>query len=165
MKTLKFLPVACIFIVASCQPLLQRTTAGQSVQPACERYIKTEDGGHRYLVKQVNKVIDGDTFDATLLCTDTALGTNIRVRIMRINCPELRAKCEEEQEKALMAREALRLLLSNAKQIEVVLYPKDNYDRYLGDVYVDSQSAADILLEKGLAKPYFGKGKKPRWCK
>ena len=156
----KSLPLACIFIVASCHPLLQRTTAGQDIKTR----TATEDGGHRYLVKQINKVIDGDTFDATLFCREMPLCTNIRIRIMGINCPELRANCKEEQKKALIARETLRSLLNNAHQIEVVLYPKDKYDRCLGDIYVDSQNVADMLLEKGLAKPYYGKGKMLSWC-
>ena len=129
----KFLPLAFIFIVASCHPLLQRTTTAQDTQSfpsKCNHYTETEDGGHRYTVKQVNKIIDGDTFDVTLLCTDTALCTNIRIRIMSINCPELQAKCEEEQNKALLARATLKSLLDSAHQIEIVLYPKDKYDRH-----------------------------------
>ena len=47
---------------------------------------------------------------------------------------------------------------------EVVLYAKDKYNRYLAKVYADNQNVAEVLLKKDLAKPYYGKGKKPDWC-
>ena len=166
MKTLipKPLSLVCVFFIGTACLLFHKTTLAQNTEQLRKPDTVTEDGARRYLVKQIDKIIDGDTFDATLFCTDMALCTNIRIRIMSINCPELRASCEEEKKKALMAREVLRSLLDKADRIEVLLYPKDKYDRYLGDIYLDSQNLADILIEKGLAKPYYGKGKAPDWC-
>ena len=137
MNTNLNLQIACLCLLSACA---QPTTTSQD-HPSTPK--RTEDGGHRYVVKHINKIIDGDTFDATLHCTDKALCTSIRVHIMGINCPELRANCEKEQKKALLARTALQSLLERAEQIEIVLYPKDGYGRYLCYVYADDQNIVD----------------------
>ena len=158
MKTNLNLQVACLCLLSACA---QPTTTSQDPP---SNHKRTKDGGYRYVVKHINRIIDGDTFDATLHCTDKALCTSIRIRIRDINCPELNGNCAEERKKASEAQIALHALLGDAQQIEIVLYPKDGYGRYLCYVYADGQNIGDMLLERGIAQPHYGKSRRPSWC-
>ena len=94
MKTPKPTRYDCTLFMLS-HSLLQ-PTADQRIQ---KRHRSTDDGGHHYLVKKIDKLINGDTFDTTLLCTDTALCSHIRIRIPA-DSVELSGTCTEEKEKS-----------------------------------------------------------------
>lgn len=85
-------------------------------------YKPTEDSGHRYVVKQVNKVTDGDTFDAILVCTNKLLRSDVHIRILATEFAELRNKCIEDNEKLWETKKVLFTWLNEAKKIEVVIY-------------------------------------------
>ena len=95
MKVSKPTQYDCIFFIVS-QSLFQQTTTAEDIQ---KHYTPTNDGEQHYVVKQVNKVIGG-TFGATLVCTDMALCSKIRIWIPGTNCVELNGKSTEEKEKA-----------------------------------------------------------------
>ena len=69
--------------------------ANQRIQ---KRHKSTDDRGHHYLVKQVDKVVNGGTFEATLFCTDVALFPNIQIAISGMNCVDLSGMHIEENE-------------------------------------------------------------------
>ena len=124
---------------------LLQPTVTQRIQ---KHHRSTDDGGHHYLVKQVDKAINGDTFDVTLLCTEVALCTHIRIRIPA-DSVELSGICAEEKEKEQEAPEVLFSYLNKAQKIEVVMYyPADKDCKYLGSMYVDSQILGDMLLRE-----------------
>jgi micrococcal nuclease len=111
---------------------------------------------------QVVRVVDGDTFDASARIW---LGQDIkiRVRIMGIDAPELRARCDAERERAEVARDFL------ARRIEggEVKLTSVRYDKYGGCVDAAVADAggdiARAMLKAHLAHPYEG-GRRASWC-
>lgn len=110
----------------------------------------------------VERVVDGDTIQVR---ADIWLGQSlsIRVRIDGVDAPELEARCPEERERAVAARDLLvrRLGTGSVKLTRIV------YDKYGGRVRAhvgDSKGdIAEALLAANLARPYFG-GRREPWC-
>ena len=101
------------------------------------------------------RVLDGDTFEARVPVWP-GMQITTRVRLRGIDAPELRARCDDEREKALAAREALaRLLAQGAVGIARV-----GQDKYGGRVDADVSTAGthDVsaaMLQGGFARPLF----------
>lgn len=118
---------------------------------------------------QVVKLIDGDTVQVLVQTfPDHYLFTDIRIG--EIDTPEKRSQCESdaarkrEKDKAEQASEATRQLIEGK---DVLLYGV-KFEKYggrvLGDVRTESGvSAAQNLIDKGLARPYDGRTK-TSWC-
>ena len=70
----------CIFFTLS-QSLFEPTATAQDTH---KHHTPTEDGGHHYVVEQVDRVADGDASEATLTCVDMAHGSKIRIRVLGI---------------------------------------------------------------------------------
>jgi micrococcal nuclease len=110
----------------------------------------------------VSRVVDGDTIEVR---ASVWLGQTltIRVRIDGVDAPELEARCAEERQMALAARDFLARRLDGAsvKLTQVV------YDKYGGRVRVGVADAkgdiAGALLKSGLVRPYYGERRMP-WC-
>ena len=85
------------------------------------------------------------------------------MRIDGVDAPELEARCPEERERAVAARDLLvrRLGTGSVKLTRIV------YDKYGGRVRAhvgDSKGdIAEALLAANLARPYFG-GRREPWC-
>ena len=65
--------------------------------------------------------------------------------------------------KAKEARDFVKAMLSNAKEITLANVTRDKYFRVLADVYVDGVSLSELLIENKLAFSYDG-GTKRSWC-
>jgi len=117
-------------------------------------------GGHP---AEVVQVLDGDTFEARVRIWP-GMEITTRVRLRGIDAPELHARCDAEQVKALAARDALaRLLAEGAVGIARV-----GQDKYGGRVDADVSTArtpdvAAVLLGGGYARRYSG-GRRESWC-
>ena len=117
----------------------------------------------------VISVHDGDTFNVNIRNIPAIFGTNVPVRIVGIDTPELASKCSFPMErlsevvKAKEAREFVKAMLSNAKEITLANVARDKYFRVLADVYVDGVSLSELLIENKLAFSYDG-GTKRSWC-
>jgi endonuclease YncB( thermonuclease family) len=111
----------------------------------------------------VERVIDGDTIEVR---ADIWLGQSvlIRVRIDGIDTPELEARCPEERQRAVAARDFLVHRLAGGAAVKL---SRVTYDKYGGRVRArvsDAQSdIADALLAADLARPYYG-GRREPWC-
>ena len=103
----------------------------------------------------VTKVYDGDT------CTvDIDLGLRAwlrgeKIRLRRINAPELR---KESREAGLRSRDFLReLILGKEIILETIKDRRGLYGRYLGEIWLlkDGQyvNINDIMVEQGYAVP------------
>ena len=90
------------------------------------------------------RAIDGDTFEVA----------GERVRIRGVDTPELKSKGKEKAI-ALAAKEELQRLLSRSFHVE--RSGKDKYGRTVADVFVGNDNVADVLIEKGLGRPYLYK--------
>ena len=117
-----------------------------------------------YTIEKIISVYDGDTFRADIRGLPDIIGKNIAIRILGINTPEIKGKCEEEKIVAIKARDFSRKALFNAKTITLKNLKRDKYFRLLADVYFDDIDLANALLVNNFAVKYSGK-KKPSWCK
>lgn len=119
---------------------------------------------YEYRVKQVLKVVDGDTIDVVI-----DLGFDIsytsRVRLAGIDTPESRTTDSREKQLGLEVKEYLKKQLEGATDIVIKTEKVDSsekYGRILGWVFVN-QSTGSLNMEmvnKGYAWDYDGGTKK-----
>ena len=95
-------------------------------------------------VSRLLRVIDGDTFACDINEHSTIAGKNISIRLRGINTPELRSKDSEERKSAILEKQRLSDLLTNALVIELRNIDRDKYFRIDADVYIDG---IDILTK------------------
>ena len=105
---------------------------------------------------------DGDT--CTFAFPDwPELFQKMPVRLRGLDAPEIRGKCLDEATKAIAAKSALRFALATAEYVELRKVERDKYFRLLAEVWVDGRDVAELLIRKGLARPYEG-GTRKSWC-
>lgn len=114
-------------------------------------------------VGEVVSIYDADTFRVNIKHWPPIIGVSIPIRVVGIDAPEIRGRCESEKLAARQAREITVDLLSKAQHIELRSLKRGKYFRLLADVWVDGQRLADQLILSGLARPYDG-GKRKGWC-
>ncbi len=115
------------------------------------------------VVTQVTSIYDGDTFRGNIAGWPAIIGERIPIRIAGIDAPELRAHCRRE---LLLARAAKRRtveLLRSAHTIELRHIHRGKWFRLIANVIVDGKDLGRILVEEGLARPYYG-GRRRSWC-
>ena len=122
---------------------------------------RTEYGS--VVVNDVRTVYDGDTFKVTIRDWPPIIGDKISVRILGIDTPELRAKCEAEKILARKAKQFTVEKLSAASKVELLNLKRGKYFRILANVKVDGKDLGSQLTQAGLAVPYDG-GSKKNWC-
>ena len=115
---------------------------------------------YEYYVKEVTKVVDGDTIDVIL-----DLGFDVmfksRVRLAGIDTPESRTKDLDEKKLGLEAKEYLKHAIESAKDI-VIKTEKINstgkYGRILGWIFLDGaiNSINNEMVKNGYAWEYLG---------
>ena len=110
-----------------------------------------------------NVCYDGDTCYVSAPALPGKL-SKMSVRVLGIDTPEIKGKCEKEKELALIGRQTANQLFRAADKIEFKDLKWDKYGgRVLSNVYLDGKLYSNILIEKGLARPYDG-GAKKGWC-
>lgn len=118
---------------------------------------------YEYRVKNVTKVVDGDTIDV-----DIDLGFDIsysqRVRLAGIDTPESRTADKFEKSLGLESKEYLKYKLKDAKLIVIKTEKPDSsekYGRILGWLYIDGNTISinDQMIEDGYAWGYLGDAK------
>ena len=125
---------------------------------------------YEYKIKQIDRIVDGDTIDATIdLGFDVLYKT--RVRLYGINTPEIRTKDLEEKARGQAAKQRLNEIINKAVHMghHLILQSdeKDKYGRYLGTIIiVDCRPEHNtrsnwlyvnkMLVEEGHAVPYYG---------
>jgi micrococcal nuclease len=120
-------------------------------------YTSEELSRYTYKAKIV-AAYDGDTIDV-----EVDLGFNItntiRLRLNRINAPEIRGGTTESKALALEARDFVRSLLNQVIIVKTFKDKKEKYGRYLADVYFFTMREDscgficlnDELVDRGLA--------------
>ena len=115
---------------------------------------------YEYYVKEVTKVVDGDTIDVVI-----DLGFNIlyssRVRLAGIDTPESRTADKFEKELGLESKKYLADRIKAAKNIVIrteKLDSSEKYGRILGWVYLDGESNSinNQMILRGYAWGYMG---------
>ena len=119
---------------------------------------------HFYKVKEVIKIVDGDTVD---LLIDLGFETyrKTRVRMSGINAWESRTKNLKEKELGLAAKDRRRELCEQAMEkesLKILSTKKEKYGRYLGVLYGNGKNINDLLVSEGHAHLYAG-GKRKKY--
>ena len=118
---------------------------------------------YKYFVKEVTKVVDGDTIDVII-----DLGFDImfssRVRLAGIDTPESRTTDKVEKALGLESKEYLKKNLKDAKSIIIKtekMNSSEKYGRILGWLYIndDTESINDKMINDGYAWGYLGETK------
>lgn len=101
------------------------------------------------------RVIDGDTLELRI---SVFPGHDIisRVRLARIDAPELSSPCAHERDAATAARRALRDLVANGPLVVRDPRPDKYFGRVVADVSTGGLDISDRLMADGMATPYDG---------
>lgn len=117
----------------------------------------------RVTVDEVRSIYDADTFHVTINDWPDIIGKSMSIRVLGVDAPEMRGKCQSEKLAARRAKQHTVELLRSAKVIELTNMKCGKYFRILANVMIDGKSLADSLIKNGFARPYDG-GKRGGWC-
>jgi micrococcal nuclease len=115
---------------------------------------------YEYYVKEVTKVVDGDTIDVII-----DLGFDVmfksRVRLAGIDTPESRTRDLDEKKLGLEAKDYLKHAIEASKDIVIKtekLNSSEKYGRILGWIFLDGaiNSINNEMVQKGYAWEYSG---------
>tara|TARA_B110000503_G_scaffold24933_1_gene39295 strand:- start:17223 stop:17624 length:402 start_codon:yes stop_codon:yes gene_type:complete len=115
---------------------------------------------YEYYVKEVTKIVDGDTVDVII-----DLGFDVmfksRVRLAGIDTPESRTRDLDEKKLGLEAKEYLKHAIESATDIVIKtekMNSSEKYGRILGWIYLDGAETSinSEMVEKGYAWAYLG---------
>jgi micrococcal nuclease len=118
---------------------------------------------YEYFIKDVIKVVDGDTIDVII-----DLGFDImfasRVRLAGIDTPESRTKDKLEKALGLESKKYLSDRLKDAKNIVVKtekINSTEKFGRVLGWLYINNEKVSlnEEMIESGYAWTYLGEAK------
>ena len=121
-----------------------------------------------YRIKQITKVVDGDTIDA-----DIDLGFDIslskRIRLAAVDTPESRTADANEKKYGLESKEWLKHKVENAGHILIKTELPDStekYGRIIGHLFVNDQSNSlnEQMVIEGYAWNYDGGTKKKNFA-
>jgi micrococcal nuclease len=113
-----------------------------------------------YYVKEVTKIVDGDTIDVVIdLGFDISFTT--RVRLAGIDTPESRTKDLAEKALGLESKAYLASILEGAENIVIKtekINSTEKFGRVLGWLYVNGEidSVNSEMIDKGYAWKYLG---------
>ena len=111
------------------------------------------------------KNYDGDTLTVNISGYPDIIGRNIQIRVLGIDTPELKGRCDNEVLKAVEAKTFIHNELTKASRIDIIEVGRDKYFRIDGDVVYDGKSLRKEMLDRGYAIPYDGGTKTNPWCK
>jgi len=115
------------------------------------------------IVTEVTSIYDADTFRVDIGEWPSIVGERVPIRVLGVDAPEIRGKCDQEKVKASKAKQFTVEHLRNAKVIKLRNIQRGKYFRLLADVYVDNKSLSDLLIKSGHAREYDG-GTRQGWC-
>jgi micrococcal nuclease len=113
-----------------------------------------------YRIREIHKVVDGDTIDA-----DIDLGFSIslekRIRLAGVDTPESRTTDLKEKAMGLESKEWLKKKLEGAKDIIIKTELPDStekYGRIIGHLFINGQETSlnNQMIDEGYALAYDG---------
>ena len=116
-----------------------------------------------YRIREIHKVVDGDTIDA-----DIDLGFDIsltkRIRLAGVDTPESRTSDANEKKYGLESKEWLKKRCENAKDILIKTELPDStekYGRIIGHLFINGEETSlnNQMITEGYAWPYKGDAK------
>ena len=111
----------------------------------------------------VVSVYDGDTFKINLNCSLAVYCEKVPVRVLGVDCPEIKGKTEKEKQLAQKAKTFTKNFLNNAP-FSLTDCSRDKYFRLLCKVYnAQGQNLADELIKRDLGYKYYGGTKSDKY--
>ena len=111
----------------------------------------------------VVSVYDGDTFKINLNCSLALYCEKVPVRVLGVDCPEMKGKTEKEKQLARKAKDFTKNFLDNGP-ISLTDCSRDKYFRLLCKVKnSQGQNLADELIKRDLGYKYYGGTKSDRY--
>jgi micrococcal nuclease len=86
-----------------------------------------------------------------------------RVRLANADTPEIEGQCQEEIDRAMIARDYTRTLVVGEVVTLSAIEPDKYRKRIDAYVSIDGRDLGDALIAAGLARPYTG-GQRAGWC-
>lgn len=112
---------------------------------------------------EVTRHRDGDTFDIQLPLPEPL--NKAAIRILGIDTPEKRGKCEKERQGSAAATQRLIELIPVGTIVTLTNFKWDKFGgRINADVFIDGVDVGSQMIEEGHAIPYTGRGPKHDWC-
>ncbi len=117
-----------------------------------------------FKIKNVIKIVDGDTIDVDIDLGMNTIKANERIRLAGIDTPESRTTDKFEKSLGLESKEYLKSKLKEAKSIIIKTELPDStekYGRMLGWIYLDGDTVSinDHMINDGYAWKYMGETK------
>ncbi len=113
---------------------------------------------YEYSIKNVVRVVDGDTVDVEI-DLGFSLTKKERIRLAGIDTPETRTKNDEEKKLGIDAKEYLTMRLDSSKNLIVKTEKDGKYGRMLGWLFDDNRSINRDMTDLGYAWIYGGGSK------
>jgi len=114
-------------------------------------------------VTEIRSIYDADTFKVSIPEWPAIIGKSISIRILGIDAPEIRGKCQAEKDMARAAKQFTVEKLRSAEAVELRDMQRGKYFRILANVYVDGYNLGEMLVKAGHARKYDG-GRREGWC-
>lgn len=111
----------------------------------------------------IHDCYDGDTCTISIPTLPGIFGDRLGLRLVGIDTPEIKGKCDRERDLAREAKAFLMTHLRSAQDIQIEFVARDKYFRVLALIVADGLDLADELVKAGLAYAYSG-GTKSSWC-
>ena len=125
--------------------------------------IMTNRDPYIYRIKEIYKVIDGDTIDASI---DLGFGIYLtrKIRLAGIDTPESRTTNIKEKAMGLESKEWIKKTLEGAKDILIKTELPDStekYGRIIGHLFINGQDTSlnNQMITSGYALAYDGSTK------
>ncbi len=120
----------------------------------------------RIFSRKVIEVIDGDTVRIDMQDeSDLISNLGYTIRIAGIDAPEIEGNSECEKQIGLIAKDFLKKILFNDRQVKIINPKWDKYGgRILADIETDGVLVSKLMIDNGLAITYKGKKKTKIWC-
>ncbi len=113
------------------------------------------------LPAKVIRVIDGDSIEVRV-DTWPRHYVEMTIRVDGVDTPEIRGKCQREKNLAAAAKAFVVATVGKTVKLENVREGK-YAGRMVAKVLVGGKDLAEMLIAKGLGRPYGG-GKRKGWC-
>ena len=108
-------------------------------------------------------VYDGDTFKINLNCSLAVYCEKVPVRVLGVDCPEIKGKTEKEKKLAQQAKTFTKNFLEKGP-ISLTNCSRDKYFRLLCQINNgQGQNLADELIKRNLGYAYYGGTKSNRY--
>ena len=150
-KQIKFWASLIVAVIAA---IMQQTGKPLSEELPSEESLKNVS---------IVSVYDGDTFKINLNCSLAVYCEKVPVRVLGVDCPEIKGKTEKEKQLAQKAKTFTKNFLDNGP-IALTECSRDKYFRLLCKVQnSQGQNLTDELIKHNLGYAYYGGTKSDRY--